>query len=169
MYTLLLLPSDVDAKNSQTSIGHLVKCENPVPSIWRPPGCSAGLPPSPASRRSRSTAGSDAGVARAAPPPPRGQQGRAPQRHHRRRPHRSSAPSAKLPINFAQNDWENDWEMQHRRRFCSSLSADPGNRSIPYLPSQSQAFAVYALRYPVAGTTHTQWTHIATSDTFLEC
>jgi hypothetical protein len=22
---------------------------------------------------------------------------------------------------IAQNDWENDWEMQHRRRFCSSL------------------------------------------------
>ena len=27
-------------------------------------------------------------------------------------------PSVTLPVNLAQNDWENDWEMQDRRRFC---------------------------------------------------
>ena len=38
----------------------------------------------PTSHHPRSTAGSDAGAARAARPPPRGRQGRAPQRHHHR-------------------------------------------------------------------------------------
>ena len=27
-------------------------------------------------------------------------------------------PSVTLPVNLAQNDRENDWEMQDRRRFC---------------------------------------------------
>ena len=27
-------------------------------------------------------------------------------------------PSVTLPVNLAQNDWENDWEMQDRVEFC---------------------------------------------------
>ena len=32
-------------------------------------------------------------------------------------------PSVTLPVNLAQNDWENEWEMQDRRRFCQVFSA----------------------------------------------
>ena len=31
---------------------------------------------------------------------------------------RVQQPSVTLPVNLAQNDWENDWEIQDRRRFC---------------------------------------------------
>ena len=53
--------------------------------------------PRPAYCHPRSTAGSDVGVARGDQPPPWRQQGRAAQRHHRRRPHRSSAAVSHAP------------------------------------------------------------------------